>query len=151
VSAALMMANLQAVAHAHVGASPDGSAQPPALFVQRLNEAFVGRFGNNRYATLFWAEYDAQTRMLKYVNAGHEPPILIRPTGEIERLETSGFPIGMFGRVGYASTELQIEAGSHIVIFTEDLPVSRFQDGAGFREPRRRRGRGRGPPSRPVP
>jgi sigma-B regulation protein RsbU (phosphoserine phosphatase) len=87
-----MMANLQAVAHAHVGAFPDGSAQPPALFVQRLNEAFVGRFGNNRYATLFWAEYDAQTRMLKYVNAGHEPPILIRPTGEIERLETSGFP-----------------------------------------------------------
>jgi Serine phosphatase RsbU, regulator of sigma subunit len=74
-----MMANLQAVAHAHVGASPDGSAQPPALFVQRLNEAFVGRFGNNRYATLFWAEYNAQTRILKYVNAGHEPPILIRP------------------------------------------------------------------------
>jgi serine phosphatase RsbU (regulator of sigma subunit) len=114
-----MMAKLQAVAHAHVRASPDGSAQPPALFVRRLNEAFVGRFGNNRYATLFWAEYDAQTRILKYVNAGHEPP-LIRPTCEIERLETSGFPIGMFGSVGYASTELPVEAGSRIVIFTDD-------------------------------
>ena len=110
-----MMANLQALAHANVGAFPDGSTQPPALFVQRLNEAFVGRFGNNRYATLFWAEYDAHTRILKYVNAGHEPPVLIRPSGEIERLETSGFPIGMFGRVGYASTERQVEAGSRIV------------------------------------
>ena len=98
VSAALMMANLQAVAHAHVGAFPDGTSQPPALFVQRLNEAFVGRFGSNRYATLFWAEYNAQARILTYVNAGHEPPILIRPTGEIERLETSGFPVGMSGK-----------------------------------------------------
>ena len=136
VSAALMMANLQAVAHAHVGASPDGSAQPPALFVQRLNEAFVGRFGNNRYATLFWAEYDAQTRMLKYVNAGHEPPILIRPTGEIDRLETGGFPIGMFGRVGYASTELQVEAGSHIVIFTDGLADAQTPSGEEFGEER---------------
>jgi len=136
VPAALMMANLQAVAHAHVGAFPDGSAQPPALFVQRLNEAFVGRFGNNRYATLFWAEYDTQTRILKYVNAGHEPPILIRPTGEIERLETSGFPIGMFGRVGYASTELQVEAGSHIVIFTDGLADAQTPSGEEFGDER---------------
>ena len=136
VSAALMMANLQAVAHAHVGAFPDGSAQPPALFVQRLNEAFVGRFGNNRYATLFWAEYDAQTRILKYVNAGHEPPILIRPTGEIERLETSGFPIGMFGKVGYLSTEIQVEVGSRIVIFTDGLADAQTLSGEAFGDER---------------
>jgi serine phosphatase RsbU (regulator of sigma subunit) len=132
VPAALMMANLQALAHANVGAFPDGSAQPPALFVQRLNEAFVGRFGNNRYATLFWAEYDTQTRILKYVNAGHEPPILIRPTGEIERLETSGFPIGMFRRAGYASTELPVEAGSRIVIFTDGLADAQTPSGEEF-------------------
>jgi len=132
VSAALMMANLQAVAHAQVGTFTGGSAQPPALFVQRLNEAFVGRFGNNRYATLFWAEYDAQTRVLKYVNAGHEPPILIRPTGEIERLETSGFPVGMFGRADYASTELQVEAGSHVVIFTDGLADAQTPLGEEF-------------------
>ena len=136
VSAALMMANLQAVAHAQVGAFPDGSAQPPALFVQRLNEAFVGRFGDNRYATLFWAEYDARTRILKYVNAGHEPPILIRPTGDLERLQTSGFPIGMFGRVGYASTELQVEAGSHIVIFTDGLADALSPSGEEFGDER---------------
>ncbi|HTB15302.1 MAG TPA: SpoIIE family protein phosphatase [Bryobacteraceae bacterium] len=136
VSAALMMANLQAVAHAHVGASPDGSAQPPAPFVQRLNDAFVGRFGNNRYATLFWAEYDSQTRVLKYVNAGHEPPILIGPTGEIERLETSGFPIGMFGKAGYDSTALRVEAGSRIVIFTDGLADAQTPSGEEFGDER---------------
>ena len=136
VAAALMMANLQALAHANIAASPDGSAPPPALFVQRLNEAFVGRFGNNRYATLFWAEYDAHTRILKYVNAGHEPPILIRPNGEIERLEAGGFPVGMFGRVAYASTELQVEAGSHLVIFTDGLADAQTPSGEDFNEER---------------
>ena len=136
VAAALMMANLQALAHANIAASPDGSAPPPALFVQKLNEAFVGRFGNNRYATLFWAEYDAHTRILKYVNAGHEPPILIRPNGEIERLEAGGFPVGMFGRVAYASTELQVEAGSHLVIFTDGLADAQTPSGEDFNEER---------------
>jgi len=136
VSAALMMANLQAIAHANVAASPDGWTQSPALFVQRLNEAFVGRFGNNRYATLFWADYDAQTRILKYVNAGHEPPILIRPTGEIERLEAGGFPVGMFGRVGYTCAELHVEAGTHIVIFTDGLADAQTPSGEEFGEER---------------
>ena len=136
VPAALMMANLQAVAHAHVGAFPGGPAQPPALFVQKLNEAFAGRFGNNRYATLFWAEYDPPTRILKYVNAGHEPPILIRPTGEIERLETSGFPIGMFRRAEYATSELQVEAGCRIVIFTDGLADAQTPSGEEFGEDR---------------
>jgi serine phosphatase RsbU (regulator of sigma subunit) len=136
VAAALMMANLQAIARAHVGASPDGSTQSAALFVERLNEAFVGRFGNSRYATLFWAEYDAQARVLKYVNAGHQPPILVRPTGEIERLEAGGFPVGMFGRADYASTEIQIEAGSHIVIFTDGLADAQTVSGEEFGEER---------------
>ena len=136
ISAALMMANLQAVAHANVVASPNGSAQPAGLFVQRLNEAFVGRFGNNRYATLFWAEYDAPTRILRYVNAGHEPPILIRPTGEIERLETSGFPVGMFGGASYVSTELQVQAGSQIVIFTDGLKDAQTPSGEEFGDER---------------
>jgi sigma-B regulation protein RsbU (phosphoserine phosphatase) len=69
---------------------------------------------------------------LKYVNAGHEPPILIHPTGEIERLETSGFPIGMFERVDYASTELRVEAGSHSVVFTDGLADAQTPSGEEF-------------------
>ena len=73
---------------------------------------------------------------MKYVNAGHEPPILIRPTGEIERLEAGGFPVGMFGRVGYASTELHVEAGTHIVIFTDGLVDAQTPSGEEFGEER---------------
>jgi sigma-B regulation protein RsbU (phosphoserine phosphatase) len=73
---------------------------------------------------------------LKCVNAGHEPPILIRPNGEIERLEAGGFPVGMFGRVAYASTELQVEAGSHLVIFTDGLADAQTPSGEDFSEER---------------
>jgi sigma-B regulation protein RsbU (phosphoserine phosphatase) len=80
----------------------------------------------------FFGQSTTRRRILKYVNAGHEPPILIRPSGEIERLETSGFPIGMFGKVGYASTDVQVEAGSHIVILTDGLTDAQAPSGEEF-------------------
>jgi hypothetical protein len=74
-----MMANLQAIARANLGDRRDGRVAPPAHFVEIL----AGRFGDNRYSTLFRAEYNAQTSVLTYVNAGHPSPILTGSTGEI--------------------------------------------------------------------
>jgi serine phosphatase RsbU (regulator of sigma subunit) len=121
IPAALMMANLQAVARAHFGDSIDGPAAPPSHFVEILNQQLAGRFGDNRYATLFWAEYDAHTNVLTYVNAGHPSPILTRSTGEIERLNSVGVPIGMFANTRYTATTLEMRPGSRLVIFTDGL------------------------------
>src|SRR6266853_445307 len=82
IPAALMMANLQAVARAQLGVEAEDLAAQPAQFVQALNQQLAGRFGDNRYATLFWAEYNTQTAELTYVNAGHPSPILLRSSGE---------------------------------------------------------------------
>lgn len=121
IPAALMMANLQAVARAHFGNSIDGPAAPPAHFVEILNQQLAGRFGDNRYATLFWAEYDVHTSVLTYVNAGHPSPILTRSTGEIERLNSVGVPIGMFANTRYTASTLEMQPGSRLVIFTDGL------------------------------
>jgi serine phosphatase RsbU (regulator of sigma subunit) len=121
IPAALMMANLQAVARAHSGDRIDSPAIPPAHFVEILNQQLTGRFGDNRYATLFWAEYNAQTGVLTYVNAGHPPPILICPTGEIERLNSGGIPVGMFAKTRYTAAKVQMRPGSRLVIFTDGL------------------------------
>ena len=121
IPAALMMANLQAAARAHSGDKIDGSGVLPAQFVQILNQQLTGRFGDNRYATLFWAEYNAQTGVLIYVNAGHPPPILICPTGMIERLSSGGIPIGMFANARYTAAQLHMEPRSRLVIFTDGL------------------------------
>jgi serine phosphatase RsbU (regulator of sigma subunit) len=121
VPAALMMANLQAIARAYAGDRIDSPAARPAHFVEILNQQLTGRFGDNRYATLFWAEYNAQTAVLTYVIAGHPPPILIRSTGEIERLNSDGLPIGMFVNTRYKAGKLQMWPGSRLVIFTDGL------------------------------
>ncbi len=118
IPAALMMANLQAVARAH---SADSREAPPCQFVEILNRQLAGRFGDNRYATLFWAEYDAQNGVLTYVTAGHPPPILTHSTGVIERLNSGGLPIGMFAKAQYKSTQTQMGPGSRLVIFTDGL------------------------------
>ncbi len=121
IPAALMMANLQAVARAHLGERFDSPGAPPAHFVEMLNRQIAGRFGDNRYATLFWAAYNADTSVLTYVNAGHPPPILMHLTGEIERLDSDGFPIGMFASARYAASEFQMRPGSRLVIFSDGL------------------------------
>jgi serine phosphatase RsbU (regulator of sigma subunit) len=117
VSAALMMANLQAIARAHCGSN----LLPPAQFVDVLNHELAGRFGDNRYATLFWGAFDARTQKLQYVNAGNPSAILIRPGGRVERLVSDGFPIGMFGNAKYSHQEVFLEAGAALIIFSDGL------------------------------
>jgi len=121
IPAALMMANLQAVARAQLGVEAEDLAAQPAQFVQALNQQLAGRFGDNRYATLFWAEYNTQTAELTYVNAGHPSPILLDPNGEIERLNSGEVPVGMFADTRYTARTLQMRPGSRLVIFTDGL------------------------------
>ena len=130
IPAALMMANLQALARARL------STAPPAEFVELLNKQLAGRFGDNRYATLFWGEYNAQTAVLKYVNAGHPPPVLIHPGGEIERLHADGFPVGMFADATYSAKSASLFPGSRLVIFTDGVPDALNAGGEEFGENR---------------
>jgi serine phosphatase RsbU (regulator of sigma subunit) len=121
ISAALMMANLQAIARGHCGFRRDSSSLQPGEFVEGLNQELTGRFGDNRYATLFWCEYDAAARNLRYINAGNPSPILIRSSGEVERLESDGFPVGMFGNAKYSPREVCLALGGRLIIFSDGL------------------------------
>jgi serine phosphatase RsbU (regulator of sigma subunit) len=121
IPAALMMANLQAVARAHLGDRTDGASEPPGHFVETVNRQLAGRFGDNRYATLFWAAYNTERSLLTYVNAGHPAPILIRSAGEIERLTSDGFPIGMFANAQYTPRAIPMRPGDRLVIFSDGL------------------------------
>jgi len=121
IPAALMMANLQAIARGHSGRKRDWPSLRPDEFVEVLNQELTGRFGDNRYATLFWCEYDAATRKLQYINAGNPSAVLIRSSGVVERLESDGFPIGMFEGAKYSAQELYLSAGATLVIFSDGL------------------------------
>jgi serine phosphatase RsbU (regulator of sigma subunit) len=136
IPAALMMANLQAIARAHLDDRIESPATSPAHFVEVLNQQIAGRFGNNRYAALFWGEYNAKTAVLTYVNAGQPSPILMRSTGEIERLVSNGFPIGMFGSAQYVASDLPMGPGSRLVIFSDGLTDAQNADEEEFGDER---------------
>jgi serine phosphatase RsbU (regulator of sigma subunit) len=121
IPAALMMSNLQAIARAYLGDRSDGQDVQPAHFVETLNQQLFGRFGDHRYVSLFWGEYDANIGILTYINAGQPAPILFRSTGVIERLTSDGFPVGMFANARYASKRVAMGKGTRLVIFTDGM------------------------------
>jgi sigma-B regulation protein RsbU (phosphoserine phosphatase) len=80
----------------------------------------------NRYATLFYAEYDPRSRQLSYVNAGHNPPVILRKSGaacQVLRLETGGPVIGIL-RQCYQQESFPLEAGDLVVLFTDGVSES---------------------------
>jgi sigma-B regulation protein RsbU (phosphoserine phosphatase) len=90
VSAALLMANLQASLRAWASVEKD-----LVKIIKRLNEIVVSNTNGDRFITLFLGLYNEKTRELNYVNAGHNPPILLRD-GEIKFLKEGTTIIGAF-------------------------------------------------------
>jgi len=77
----------------------------------------------NRYATFFYAEYDPATRRLEYVNAGHNPPMVLRcdAAGEVVRLDTGGPVIGLLPGCDYTQAAVQLAPGDLLVAFTDGV------------------------------
>lgn len=118
VPAAMLMATYQASLKTLAGVA--GSL--PDL-VGRMNNYACGNSQNGRrFTTAFVAEYNTASRHLTYVNAGHNPPILRRHTGAIERWPASGVPLGIKQDAVYESGEVTLESGDWLVIFTDGVP-----------------------------
>jgi sigma-B regulation protein RsbU (phosphoserine phosphatase) len=121
IGAALMMANLEASLRAQASVSHD-----LAELMKRVDKLIFEASSANHYATLFYAEYDPRNRQLSYVNAGHNPPVILRksaPACEVLRLETGGPVIGLL-RQGYQQESLPLEPGDQVVLFTDGVSES---------------------------
>jgi len=117
IPAALLMASFQASLKTLSATS--GSLTE---LVGRMNTYACSNSQNGRrFTTTFLAEYDAASRSLIYVNAGHNPPILRRQTGAIERLQAGGIPLGIQENVVYESGAATLESGDWLVIFTDGV------------------------------
>jgi serine phosphatase RsbU (regulator of sigma subunit) len=122
MSAALMMAHLQAVAHGRMLVLEHSYAKPsPSELATILNHDLCDRFGDDRYATMFYGEYDSNTRSLRYINAGHCPPILISATGEVTVLPDGDFPLGLFREATYRELQITVSSGYSIVVYSDGL------------------------------
>ena len=71
------------------------------------------------FATLFYAQFQPQTKLLRYVNAGHNPPFLFRANGEHELLKSTGVAIGWTKRAVFREAQVQMEAGDTLFLYTD--------------------------------
>lgn len=117
LAAALMISNVQSslrTAATFVG--DDGSAVLAAVNRQ-VHAASLA----DRYATLFYGVFDGATRTLQYVNAGHNPPMVIRRDGSSFVLAAAGVPLGIFADSTYAPETVRLGAGDVILAYTDGV------------------------------
>jgi sigma-B regulation protein RsbU (phosphoserine phosphatase) len=83
----------------------------------------------NRFATLFLALYDDRARSLRYTNAGHNAPLLVRAEGSIERLWAGGTVLGAFDFAPFEEGVAQLSEGDVLVVYSDG--ITEAQNGAG--------------------
>ena len=117
IAAALMISNVQA--SLRTATFLTGNDAPAAL--RAVNRLVYASTLENRYATLFYGVFDGATRTLRYVNAGHNPPMLIRQDNSIDWLETGGAPAGMFSDWTYEEGAIQLNPGDLVLAYTDGV------------------------------
>src|SRR5437773_1371979 len=114
--AALLMSNLQAAVR---GLSSLSIA--PHLLCNRLNSIVYQNTESDRFITFFYAQLEGSTGRLVYVNAGHNPPFVMRSDGSHERLREGGAVLGVFASRDYEMGAAQLSPGDRVVLFTDGV------------------------------
>lgn len=122
IGASLMMASLQAALRGQA----IHSGNDLAGLMDRVNKLIYETSTTNRYATFFHARYDPKTRKLIYVNAGHNPPYIIRrgrDETEVIELKEGGAVVGMLPPilVNYSQAEIELRPGDLLVGCTDGI------------------------------
>lgn len=117
IPAALLMATLRAFLR---GQAIDHETDLSAV-IANLNRLVFESSAPNRYATFFLGTYDCAARVLRYVNAGHNAPMVIGEGGEIRRLETGGSVVGLMRAGSWEQGQMKLEAGDLLVAFTDGI------------------------------
>ncbi len=117
ISGALLMANLQANLRSQYALAMEDL---PRL-LRSVNHLFYTNTESNNYATTFFSIYDEDNRTLRYVNCGHNPPLLLRADGRVEWLGATATVLGLFDEWDCTVAERQLAAGDVLVIYTDGI------------------------------
>jgi phosphoserine phosphatase RsbU/P len=126
ISAAMLMSNFQASLRALFTFDIELET-----LVKKLNSIVVVNAAGEKFITLFVARYDHKSRILEYINAAHNPPVLYNTvTGETLHLRTSCVGIGMLDEIpSVQKSEILIKDYSKIVCYTDGLSELKYADG----------------------
>lgn len=116
VGASLLMASLEALA---AGPIEDGAA-PHEIF-GRVSRQLFRRTPPEKFATAFVAVLPPSGGTLRYASAGHNPPLVVRSSGEVERLGPTGPPLGILASATYGWGETLLQPGDLLVVYTDGI------------------------------
>jgi sigma-B regulation protein RsbU (phosphoserine phosphatase) len=116
IAAALLMASLQASLRGQTMARVHDLAE----LMRNVNTLVYDASTSNRYATFFYGEFDPATKKLAYVNAGHNPPLILRGE-EVVRLEATGMVVGLLPNVDFTMEVCQMRPGDIFVGYTDGI------------------------------
>ena len=131
MSAALLMSNLQARVQILAEEPSD-----LAGLMQRLDQSIAANSPENRFITMFLGLIDPAAGSLVFSNAGHNPPLLIRESGEEERLEAMGTVLGVLPEIGYEEKRQEFRPGDLLVIYSDGVTEAESPEGEEFGEQR---------------
>jgi sigma-B regulation protein RsbU (phosphoserine phosphatase) len=114
--AALLMSSLQAAARAFALES-----SPPHAICASVNRLLCGQMIAGRFATFCYVRLEQGRGTMCYANAGHNPPLLARANGSIERLTVGGTVLGVFPEASYRTGETALAAGDRLLLYTDGI------------------------------
>jgi phosphoserine phosphatase RsbU/P len=116
ISAALLMASLRASLRSLASLQQGDLAN----LIGNVNNLVYESSTTNRYATFFYAEYDPATRLLTFVNAGHNPPYILRGA-QVIPLEATGTVVGLLPNSEYSQATIHMHPGDILLAFTDGI------------------------------
>jgi sigma-B regulation protein RsbU (phosphoserine phosphatase) len=95
---------------------------------RRLNQSIHRQMDGARFITLFLARLDGETGRLQFVNAGHNPPLLLRAQGGVEPLSTGGLLLGIFPEADYDVGEVEMASGDLLLIYSDGVTEAQHSE-----------------------
>jgi len=126
-AAALLMSSLHAAVHAQAG-SHDTLVET----ISAVNRYLADNIPPNRFVTLFYAELDPASGSLSFLNAGHNPPLIVHAAGTVEQLASGGLPLGIKRDAEYREGRTQLQLGDVLVIYSDGVTEAASPSGEEF-------------------
>jgi serine phosphatase RsbU (regulator of sigma subunit) len=126
-AAALLMSSLHAAIHAQTG-SHDTLVET----ISAVNKYLAENIPPNRFVTLFYAELDPESGSLSFLNAGHNPPLIVHAAGTVEQLAAGGLPLGIKPNAEYREGRTQLQLGDVLVVYSDGVTEAASPSGEEF-------------------
>jgi sigma-B regulation protein RsbU (phosphoserine phosphatase) len=126
-AAALLMSSLHASIHAQTG-SHDTLVET----ISAVNRYLAENIPSNRFVTLFYAELDPDSGAVSFLNAGHNPPLIVHAAGTVEQLASGGLPLGIKADAEYREGRTHLQPGDVLVIYSDGVTEAASPNGEEF-------------------